>query len=127
MVVGDQSSGKSSLLEALTGIQFPVASTLCTRFATQISFRRTVDEKITVSLIPSKDSAEDRKKKLRSFSDTVDVLTGDKFMELMEKVCPEWLQCNLPILSTGSISSNDCFPGGNTYGSSEAWRRILVG
>lgn len=127
MVVGDQSSGKSSLLEALTGIQFPVASTLCTRFATQISFRRTVDEKITVSLIPSKDSADDRKIKLRSFSDTVDVLTSDKFMELMEKVCPEWLQCNHLILSTRFTSSNDCFPGGSTYGSSEAWRRIHVG
>lgn len=86
MVVGDQSSGKSSLLEALTGIQFPVASTLCTRFATQISFRRTFDEKITVTLIPSKDSDDGRKEKLRSFSATVDVLTSDKFMELMEKV-----------------------------------------
>lgn len=86
MVVGDQSSGKSSLLEALTGIQFPVASTLCTRFATQISFRRTFDEKITVTLIPSKDSDDARKEKLRSFSATVDVLTSDKFMELMEKV-----------------------------------------
>lgn len=86
VVVGDQSSGKSSLLEALTNIQFPVSSTLCTRFATQISFRRTLDEKITVSLIPSKDSTDERKKDLRSFSDTVDALTSDKFMEIMGKV-----------------------------------------
>ncbi|CAG8237941.1 unnamed protein product [Penicillium salamii] len=40
VVVGDQSSGKSSLLEGLTGLSFPVASDLCTRFATQIVLRR---------------------------------------------------------------------------------------
>ena len=40
VVVGDQSSGKSSLLEGLTGLSFPVASELCTRFATQIVLRR---------------------------------------------------------------------------------------
>lgn len=33
-------SGKSSLLEGLTGLLFPVASDLCTRFATQIVLRR---------------------------------------------------------------------------------------
>ena len=43
VVVGDQSSGKSSLLEGLTGLPFPVASELCTRFATQIVFRRSHD------------------------------------------------------------------------------------
>ena len=37
LVIGDQSSGKSSVLEGLTGIPYPRAST---RFATQITFRR---------------------------------------------------------------------------------------
>ncbi|KAL2788499.1 P-loop containing nucleoside triphosphate hydrolase protein [Aspergillus keveii] len=40
VVVGDQSSGKSSLLEGLAGMSFPIASDLCTRFATQIVLRR---------------------------------------------------------------------------------------
>ncbi|KAJ5766695.1 uncharacterized protein N7511_004311 [Penicillium nucicola] len=40
VVVGDQSSGKSSVLEGLTGLSFPVASDLCTRFATQIVMQR---------------------------------------------------------------------------------------
>lgn len=40
IVVGDQSSGKSSVLEGLTKLKFPRNSGLCTRFATQIIFRR---------------------------------------------------------------------------------------
>ncbi|KAL4744658.1 hypothetical protein BDW72DRAFT_78884 [Aspergillus terricola var. indicus] len=44
VAVGDQSSGKSSILEALTGLPFPRDSTLCTRFATQIIFRRAVGQ-----------------------------------------------------------------------------------
>lgn len=40
LVVGDQSSGKSSLLRGLTGVSFLVASDLCIPFATQIGLRR---------------------------------------------------------------------------------------
>ncbi|KAJ5346870.1 uncharacterized protein N7506_000123, partial [Penicillium brevicompactum] len=40
VAVGDQSSGKSSVLEGLTKLKFPRNSGLCTRFATQIIFRR---------------------------------------------------------------------------------------
>lgn len=85
VVVGDQSSGKSSLLEALTGIRFPTASTLCTRFATHISFRKSVEEKITVSIIPAKRSDDERKAKLRRFLDTVVELTPERFREIMDK------------------------------------------
>ncbi|KAK6344628.1 hypothetical protein TWF718_006586 [Orbilia javanica] len=58
VVVGDQSSGKSSLLEGLTEISFPVASDLCTRFATQIVLRRVDDEEghVRASIIPGPDA-----------------------------------------------------------------------
>ncbi|PYH80584.1 hypothetical protein BO82DRAFT_286169, partial [Aspergillus uvarum CBS 121591] len=46
VVVGDQSSGKSSVLEGLTKLKFPRDSGLCTRFATQIIFRRDPSLKI---------------------------------------------------------------------------------
>nr|POE96532.1 interferon-induced gtp-binding protein mx2 [Quercus suber] len=54
VVVGDQSSGKSSLLEGLTGLTFPVASELCTRFATQIVLRRSPagERSAKVSILP---------------------------------------------------------------------------
>lgn len=39
-VMGDQSSGKSSVLEAISGIQFPRGTGLVTRCATQISMSK---------------------------------------------------------------------------------------
>ena len=40
VVVGNQSSGKSSVLEAISKLPFPKDAGLCTRFATHIIFRR---------------------------------------------------------------------------------------
>jgi len=39
-ILGDQSSGKSSVLEATTKLSFPRNIETCTRFATQVSLRR---------------------------------------------------------------------------------------
>ncbi|KAL1843731.1 hypothetical protein VTJ49DRAFT_112 [Mycothermus thermophilus] len=50
VVVGDQSSGKSSLLESLTGIPFPRDVELCTRYATQITQQRDKVPSVTVSI-----------------------------------------------------------------------------
>ena len=40
IVVGDQSSGKSSVLEAISRVRFPVDGDICTRFATELVLRR---------------------------------------------------------------------------------------
>ncbi|QIW95060.1 hypothetical protein AMS68_000578 [Peltaster fructicola] len=52
VVVGEQSSGKSSVLEGLVDKPFPRDSGLCTRFATQFIFKRSPTEHISVSVIP---------------------------------------------------------------------------
>ena len=39
IIYGDQSSGKSSMLEAISGISFPVKSNLSTRFPTELVLR----------------------------------------------------------------------------------------
>ncbi|KAJ4302817.1 hypothetical protein N0V90_001708 [Kalmusia sp. IMI 367209] len=61
VVVGDQSSGKSSLLEGLTGLSFPIASDLCTRFATQIVLRRAPahEAQVKITIIPGPDAQGD--------------------------------------------------------------------
>lgn len=87
MVVGDQSSGKSSVLEGLTDLPFPRDNGLCTRFATQITFRRAEKSNITVSIIPSPAADPKRKENLRAFKiDDLSLLAGDEFIGVLSKV-----------------------------------------
>lgn len=89
MVVGDQSSGKSSVLEGLTDLPFPRDNGLCTRFATQITFRRAEKSSITVSIIPSPAADSKTKEKLRAFKiDHLTLLSGDEFIRVLSKVRP---------------------------------------
>ncbi|ATY65794.1 interferon-induced GTP-binding Mx2 [Cordyceps militaris] len=67
VAVGDQSSGKSSLLESLTGIPFPRGQELCTRYATQITHRRESESFITVSIIPGPGASANEKATLEKF------------------------------------------------------------
>ncbi|KAH8843570.1 hypothetical protein MCOR02_008356 [Pyricularia oryzae] len=50
IVCGDQSVGKSSVLEAISGMSFPTKDNLCTRFATELILRRNVDKAVTVTV-----------------------------------------------------------------------------
>lgn len=91
-MVGDQSSGKSSLLEGLTGLSFPIASDLCTRFATQIVLHRTPGEKpaVKASIVPGPSSVddEDQKERLSKFDIQMaaDELSGTKFAWVLDEV-----------------------------------------
>ncbi|KAH8203363.1 hypothetical protein TruAng_002458 [Truncatella angustata] len=53
IVVGDQSSGKSSVLEALSNVRFPTKGDLCTRFATELVMRYAPETKIDVRTDPA--------------------------------------------------------------------------
>ncbi|KAL5396794.1 hypothetical protein PMIN03_012942 [Paraphaeosphaeria minitans] len=52
IVCGDQSSGKSSVLEAISGVSFPVKSNLCTRFPTELVLRKTSEITVGISIVP---------------------------------------------------------------------------
>jgi GTP-binding protein EngB required for normal cell division len=67
IVVGDQSSGKSSVLEAITGVAFPTNDGLCTRFATEVILRRSRDEKASVRIRPSANCSPQRLAELEKF------------------------------------------------------------
>ncbi|MBE3042786.1 dynamin family protein, partial [Candidatus Bathyarchaeota archaeon] len=49
VVCGDQSSGKSSVLEAISGMAFPAKDNLCTRFATEVILRRASTSAVSFS------------------------------------------------------------------------------
>ncbi|KAF2636402.1 GTP-binding protein [Massarina eburnea CBS 473.64] len=71
IVCGDQSSGKSSVLEAITEIPFPRNENLCTRFATEIILRRHVHSSISTRITPDKGRNDGEQEELRSFSRTI--------------------------------------------------------
>lgn len=50
VVIGEQGAGKSSVLEAISGVRFPVAAELCTRFATEISLYKTDHSRVNVRI-----------------------------------------------------------------------------
>ncbi|KAF2133256.1 interferon-induced GTP-binding protein Mx2 [Dothidotthia symphoricarpi CBS 119687] len=85
VVVGDQSSGKSSVLESLTGFSFPQAPGLCTRYATQISCRRELEPKVLISIIPRPGADAAVQDRLRSFKRTIPDLTNEILVEIIKE------------------------------------------
>ncbi|KAI2626189.1 interferon-induced GTP-binding protein Mx2 [Xylaria nigripes] len=84
VVVGDQSSGKSSVLENLTGFAFPRDAELCTRYATQITCRREITESISVTIIASPDSTSDERGRLKKFHHSVSELSSENLAEIFK-------------------------------------------
>ncbi|KAI4264902.1 MAG: hypothetical protein L6R42_000016 [Xanthoria sp. 1 TBL-2021] len=95
----NQESGKSSMLEGLTGLPFPRDSTLCTRFATQITFRRAPNADISVSIIPSKDASKEDSARMRAWNKNgMTSLDRTKFSGILEE-----LRSNTHLLASSSL------------------------
>ncbi|KAJ5649811.1 uncharacterized protein N7484_003534 [Penicillium longicatenatum] len=78
IVCGNQSSGKSSVLEAISRVRFPAKSNVCTRFATEVVLRRSPRETIGVSIEPgSSRIKEEERQKLRDFTSGAFSSSGD--------------------------------------------------
>ncbi|KPA35742.1 hypothetical protein FLAG1_11539, partial [Fusarium langsethiae] len=67
IVCGDQSAGKSSVLEAISGMPFPIKDGLCTRFATELVLRRGDKTDIKVSITPGESRFGEDKERLESW------------------------------------------------------------
>jgi hypothetical protein len=67
IVCGDQSSGKSSVLEAVSGLRFPTKDNLCTRFATELILRRGPETSVTVTIVPGDQRTESERQKIQAF------------------------------------------------------------
>ena len=87
VVVGDQSSGKSSILEGLIKMALPRDSGLCTRFATQIIFRRSSERCISLSIIPDSGADAEHKSCVVGWGRTdVKTLDPEMFVDIMREV-----------------------------------------
>ncbi|KAK2593804.1 hypothetical protein QQS21_008512, partial [Conoideocrella luteorostrata] len=68
IVCGDQSAGKSSVLEAISGMSFPTKDNICTRFATELVLRRHATTAVKVSINPGPDRSAEERECLSQFS-----------------------------------------------------------
>ena len=82
VVVGDQSSGKSSVLEAISELPFPRSSIRCTRFATQIKLRHAKEASFSVQIIPDSKRSQVEQQRLAQFPATFPDTTP--FSEIMD-------------------------------------------
>jgi len=93
----DYFSGKSSVLESFSELPFPRDSGLCTRFATQITFRRTPRSTIKVSIIPGQDRNRQEAAKLRGFvREGLESFTSEVFLKILRDVCQCFNVVNIP-------------------------------
>lgn len=76
VVAGDQSSGKSSVLEAISGVPFPRKEGFCTQFATEVIMRPTSEQSIRASIIPSKMRPKEEQDSLCRFDKSADFVSG---------------------------------------------------
>jgi GTPase SAR1 family protein len=76
IVCGDQSSGKSSVLEAISGVSFPIKSNLCTRFPTELVLRKTSHIGVSVSIVPHHSRSESEQSSLSGFHEKLDGFEG---------------------------------------------------
>ena len=99
VVVGDQSSGKSSVLESIMDIPLPRDASLCTRFATNIIFRRQKMRKVAISIMPGKTSNAEKEKRLRLGDMTRRLLMGDFSSKLCRRLVMFDIQTKALILT----------------------------
>ncbi|KIL93924.1 hypothetical protein FAVG1_02486 [Fusarium avenaceum] len=67
IVCGDQSAGKSSVLEAISGRPFPIRDGVCTRFATELILRRGLKTNTKVSIIPGETRLSEDRERLENW------------------------------------------------------------
>lgn len=94
VVCGDQSSGKSSVLEAIAQVNFPIGSGTTTKFATELVLRNDPNPRAypRVNLHASADRNEADKKYIESFTETVtDICSPTKFRGVVERAAAHML------------------------------------
>ena len=75
IVVGDQNTGKSSVMEAISRIPFPIQEGVCTRFPIQLELRRKPEVKFEVTITPGESRKDEEKAALREFHHNVQALS----------------------------------------------------
>lgn len=91
VVVGDQSSGKSSVLEAIMDFPFPRSVGPCTRFATNIILRRSTITSVSISISAGTEGGSLRSHEFDLFNKRytkqgIESLNEASFQDILEQV-----------------------------------------
>lgn len=71
IVCGDQSSGKGSALEPISGVSFPVNRNSFTRFPAELVLRKISEMGVSTSIVPNRLCSEVERRSLSSFRETL--------------------------------------------------------
>lgn len=107
IVCGKQSSGKSSVLEAISRVRFPTKTKLCTRFATEVILRRSPEPRFKVSIDPGESRTDEDRERLQKFCLEVFPKGDDDtpFKDLVEKA-QEWMGIDSAVESSTGFSDD---------------------
>lgn len=94
IVCGDQSAGKSSVLEAISGMTFPTKDGLCTRFATELVLRRGDKTSAQVFITPGEDRYDKEKEDLERWQPQARI--GQGGLEALTKEAMEAMSVPVP-------------------------------
>ncbi|CAO2656981.1 Nn.00g057840.m01.CDS01 [Neocucurbitaria sp. VM-36] len=101
IVCGDQSSGKSSLLEGLTRLRFPTKEGLCTTFATEVVLRKETNVEISCTITPGKSRSQAELRELAKFKRSFSSREDFSFPSVLEQAKEQ--------MARGTKASRDSF------------------
>lgn len=104
VVCGDTSSGKSSVLEAISQMRFPVGHKAVTKFPTEIVLRHSHKASMDVKLIPAHDRPAEEKKMILEYEFETDVTDHRR----LDRVVPEVATFLQSIEQTEAEFWSDC-------------------
>ncbi|KAJ0294776.1 hypothetical protein CBS470a_000282 [Colletotrichum nupharicola] len=77
VVCGSQSSGKSSVLGAITGIPFPSGRGMCTRYVVEVTLAYSANDYLSITIKPGPKRTKDERRRLKGFEKKKERLVGN--------------------------------------------------